>query len=481
LYIVGNKAVSPPEQSSFKQTTEVNLPFTGCFYILTMLILACFSVATPVPAAISIMATPESPLLDQRIAIQIAGLNPNTTVRVSAKSQAQDSLTWRSEALFTVDEHGQIDLDHQAPQSGSYGGIDGMGLFWSMRPDKEPKAADHLSFAIEDFSKPFITSIEVTEFNGVIAKASIERRYASVGVRNLAVHDPIIGTLYQSDQSVALPAVLVIGGSDGGPGAPGVAMLLASHGFAALSLSYFGVPGLPPTLENIPLEYFEKALHWMRSQPSIDSRSIAIYAESRGTEAALSMAASDPKVSAVVARSPSFVFWSGVTKTHLPGMAAWTLQGRAQPFVTNTLYPDFILTYLWDRATGTPVRQTPLFLEDLAHTSDPDKIAIPVERIHGPVLLLDGADDQIWPSALMAERILRRLRLYGHAYRDQSVTFVDVGHSIPYVYLPTRGTWRDSPFAIGGTAEGLAKAQANAWPQILKFLSEAADEARSDH
>jgi pimeloyl-ACP methyl ester carboxylesterase len=449
--------------------------------VLFTLTLACLSIATPVPAAVSITATPESPLLDQRLTIRIAGLNPNTTVRVSAKSQAQDSLTWRSEALFTADEHGQIDLEHQAPQSGSYDGIDGMGLFWSMRPDREPKAGDHLSFAIEDFSQPVITSIEVTGINGATAAASIERRYASAGVRNLTVHDPIVGTLYHNDQSVPLPGVLVVGGSDGGPGAPAVAMLLASHGFAALSLSYFGVPGLPPTLESIPIEYFRKALLWMRSQPRIDSRSIAIYAESRGTEAALSTAASDPKVSAVVARSPSFVFWSGVTKAHLPGKAAWTFQGQAQPYAANTIYPDFILTYLWDRATGTPVRQTPLFLEDLAHTRQPDKIAIPVEQIHGPVLLLAGADDQIWPSTMMAERIMRRLRLYRHAYQDRSVTFVDVGHSIPYVYLPTRGNWRDSPFAIGGSAEGMAKAQANAWPQILKFLSDAADKARSDH
>jgi hypothetical protein len=420
-------------------------------------------------------------LLDQRITVRIAGLNPNATVRVSAKSQAQDTLWWRSAALFIADDHGQIDLDHQAPQSGSYGGADGMGLFWSMRPDTEPKRADHLSFAIEDFSKPVITAIEVTDASGTTASASIERRYASVGVRNRAVHDGIVASLYQLDHTDPLPGVLVIGGSDGGPGAPGVAMLLASHGLAALSLSYFGAPGLPSTLENIPLEYFQKALLWMRSQPDIDPRSVAIYSESRGTEAALFTAASDPKVSAVVARSPSFTFWSGVTKAHLPGKPAWTFGGQPQPYIANTLYPDFILTYLWDKATGKPVRQTPLFLEDLAHATESDKIPIPVEKIHGPLMLLSGADDQIWPSTLMAQRIMSRLRLHGHAYRDQSLTFADVGHSIPYVYLPTRGNWRESPFAIGGTPEGMAKAQANAWPQILRFLLDAADRARLDH
>src|SRR5258708_4392986 len=130
----------------------------------------------------------------------------------------------------------------------------------------------------------------------------------------------------------------------------------------------------------------------MRTEPDIDPRSIAIYSESRGTEAALFMAASDPTVSAVVARSPSFAFWSGVTAAHLPGQAAWTLKGQPLPYIANTLYPDFILTYLWDKATGTPVRQTSLFLEDLAHAADSDKIAIPVEQIHGPVMLQAGAD-----------------------------------------------------------------------------------------
>ncbi|MDP9008466.1 MAG: acyl-CoA thioesterase/BAAT N-terminal domain-containing protein [Pseudomonadota bacterium] len=444
------------------------------------LTLACLVFASSVSAAVSISATPEAALLDQRLTIQIFGLKPNAPVRVSAKSQAQDALWWRSDAVFIANDQGQIDLDRQAPQSGSYVSADVMGLFWSMRPDKEPKRADHLSFAIEDFSKPVMTKIDVTDTSGATVSASIERRYARMGVRSVAVHDNVVATLYEYDHQAALPGVLVIGGSDGGPGAPGVAMLLASHGFAAVSLSYFGVAGLPPTLQNVPLEYFQKALQWMRTQPDIDPRSIAIYSESRGTEAALFTAANNSGVSAVVARSPSFAFWSGMTATHLPGKAAWTFQGQPLPYIANTLYPDFILTYLWDRTAGIPVRQTPLFLEDLAHSTSPDKTAIPVEQIHGPVMLLAGADDQIWPSTMMAERIMARLRLRGHAYRDQSVTFADVGHPIPYVYLPTRGNWRDSPFAVGGTPEGMAKAQANAWPQILKFLSDEADRARSN-
>jgi hypothetical protein len=441
--------------------------------------LACLSFASTASAVISINATPVAALLDQPLEIKIFGLKPGAPVRVSAKSQAQDMLWWRSDAAFVADDRGEIDLGRQAPQSGSYRGTDGMGLFWSMRPDKLPRNADHQSFAIEDFSRPVMTLIDVIDDSGARASTSIDRHFALPGVKVISVNDGVVATFYTYRQDAALPGVLVVGGSDGGPGAPAVALMLASHGFAALSLSYFGVAGLPPTLENIPMEYFEKALQWLRSQPDVDPRFTAIYSESRGTEAALFTASIDSKVSAVVARSPSFAFWSGVSSAHLPGKAAWTYRTQPLPYIPNTLYPDFILSYLWDRVTGTSVRQTPLFLEDLMHCKDPDAIGIPVEQIHGTVMLLSGADDQIWPSTRMAERIMMRLRSHGHPYPDRSVIFESVGHPIPYLYLPTRGNWQDSRFAVGGTPEGMAKAQASAWPQILRFLSDEADRTRS--
>jgi dipeptidyl aminopeptidase/acylaminoacyl peptidase len=441
--------------------------------VLFSLALAFLSNVHTTQAAVTISVNPAFALLDQRIGILISGLNPNSTVRVAAKSQAQDGLWWRSEAVFLANDRGQINLDRDSPQSGSYAGADAMGLFWSMRPDTEPKRADHLALMIEDLSKPVTTQLEAEDASGTIASASIERRYSSAGVRSRAINGEITARLYLESRRAPLPGVLVIGGSDGGPGAPGVAMLLASHGFAALSLSYFGAPDLPPTLENIPLEYFQKALQWMRSEPDIDPASIAIYAESRGTEAALFVASNDPNITAVVARSPSFTFWSGVTKQHLPGKAAWNYRGQPQAYIANTLYPDFLFTYLWDRVTGRPVRQTPLFLENLQHATDDEKIGIPVQFIRAPLLLLAGADDQIWPSKLMAERIMTRLHSTGHAYRDQLLTFADVGHAIPYVYLPTRGNWQDSHFAVGGTPEGMATAETQAWPQILQFLFDA--------
>jgi hypothetical protein len=59
--------------------------------------------------------------------------------------------------------------------------------------------------------------------------------------------------------------VIVLSGGGGGIDEHRGA-ILASHGYAALSLGYFNVEGLPRGLVNIPLEYFENAIRWMRRQ-----------------------------------------------------------------------------------------------------------------------------------------------------------------------------------------------------------------------
>jgi pimeloyl-ACP methyl ester carboxylesterase len=216
----------------------------------------------------------------------------------------------------------------------------------------------------------------------------------------------------------------------------------------------------------------------MRRNPAVDPRFVAIYAESRGTEPALYAAATAGGVQAVVARSPSFALWGGVSANHLPGKAAWTVAGKPLPAIPNTLYPDFIATAVGDKLSGRPVRQAPLFLEDLARFGDTARVEIPVEKIAAPLLLLAGQDDQIWPSAMMAQRIEARRRRFGRAAGDQLVIYPGVGHPIPYAYLPVRQHDADGPFAVGGTPEGEARAQADAWPRILRFLTDAAARAR---
>jgi hypothetical protein len=136
----------------------------------------------------------------------------------------------------------------------------------------------------------------------------------------------------------------------------------------------------------------------------------------------------------------------------------------------------FAAQYVWDSIVRDPIPFTPLFLRNLEIFGDTASAEIPVEDIHGPVLLLSGKDDLKWPSSLMATRLMERLRRRGHPYADQHLSYDGAGHWIPCEYLPTAGSRHGM---IGGTPEGTAWAQADSWPKILHFLIQASEQIKN--
>jgi len=148
----------------------------------------------------------------------------------------------------------------------------------------------------------------------------------SMTISSVDVKAGLAGKLFLPDEGDALSAVIVLGGSGGGI-REYEARLLAEHGFAALALRYFSGPGLPLRLRHIPLEYFERAIHWLTRQPRCAGPNVAIVGSSRGGEAALLLGATYPQVRAIVAFAPSCVVWG----------AAWTYEGVPFPFMSASL------------------------------------------------------------------------------------------------------------------------------------------------
>lgn len=68
--------------------------------------------------------------------------------------------------------------------------------------------------------------------------------------------------------------VVLIGGSEGGITAWGMASLLASRGHPTLLLAYFKAPGVPRRLERIPIEHFGKALLRLAEAPGTDDNAL---------------------------------------------------------------------------------------------------------------------------------------------------------------------------------------------------------------
>jgi pimeloyl-ACP methyl ester carboxylesterase len=448
--------------------------------IMVLLLLIAWGAAANQTPRVSFAVSPAQPLMDDRISILISGLPPSRMILMKAKSRAHDELWWRSEAVFNSKPDGTIDLHAQAPIAGTYSGTDEMGLFWSMKPDADTKAGDHSFFTITNWLAPIVTEIEATDSGQVLGSVTVERRFAKPGIDCTTVaENGIRGLLCGPRDGRRHPAVMVLGGSEGGFGLLDAAVLLASHGFSVMSLAYFGMNGLPSALQNIPVEYFGRAVQWMCARPEVDPHFVSVLGASRGAEAALLVGAIFPEVKAVVARSPSNVRWEGVTANHFPGGPAWTYGGKPLPYVRNRIPLWFAVQYGWDTLIGNPVRQTPLFTHDLEVFGDSGSVEIPVENIHGPVLLLSGRDDQIWPSSLMATRLMGRLQRYRHPYEDEHLSYERAGHWIPSEYAPTAGSRNGMKLAIGGTPEGTARAQADSWPKILRFLVKASMEQKS--
>lgn len=94
---------------------------------------------------------------------------------------------------------------------------------------------------------------------------------------------------------------------------------------------------------------------------------------------------------------------------------------------------------------------------------------------YAPGGVLRGEDGQMWPSALMAERIMRRLADHRFAWPYRHLRYPDAGHLIGPLWQPTTGNTRRHPtvgatFPYGGAPAGQAHANANSWRHALEWL-----------
>ncbi len=237
-------------------------------------------------------------LADQAVHLRVSGLHPHERVTVSSRAADYQDALWHGEATLAADGHGVVDLDRSAPSSGSYGGVDGMGLFWSMRPPTGD--ADHTSFypLYPSLAASFEVTLTVTAAGRPIASRTVTRQWISAGVTHRALElgaDRVAGELDLPPAGAPRrPGVLLIGGSEGGISGRYDAALLASHGYPALAVGYFGLPGLPDTLTDIPLEYFVSAARLLAAQPQAQPDAVVVSGYSRGSEAALLLADAQP-------------------------------------------------------------------------------------------------------------------------------------------------------------------------------------------
>ena len=241
---------------------------------------------------------------------------------------------------------------------------------------------------------------------------------------------PVHGTVFVLVEANCPAAVLLIGGS-GGSEPSYVGQALAAEGIAALSVAYFGRPGLPARLRDIPLEYFFSVLDVLRDALPSPALPIVVLGMSRGSEAAMLTAIHSPvPVQAVVATVPGNVAAGG-----LPEGRAWLLDGQPVPYVS----------------TGDQDEDPP----------------IPVELVPGPILLIAAGADQVWPSAVMARALSQRLHEHRHRHGHSILEYPHATHSLGYL-VPNLPAGLLPPDLTDAAADKAARA--DAWPKAVTFI-----------
>ncbi|MDQ3444320.1 MAG: acyl-CoA thioesterase/BAAT N-terminal domain-containing protein, partial [Chloroflexota bacterium] len=278
---------------------------------------------------------------------------------------------WTAEGTYLTDVDGDLWLATQAPIEGTYDVADPMALIWSA----PPRTAAYYAPTVYGSEQAVITArVDGRE----IGATTVSRTILPEGGAPILIEGPdLVAEFYEPapGSQTPAPAVVVLGGSEGGIYSQLIAGLLASHGYATLAVGYFDTGPLPKTLERIPLEYFAAAFDWLGDRPEIDAGRLGVVGFSRGAELALLLGAYYPEVTAVVSYNGSGLV--APAPFIIPPVPAWTWQGEGLAFA-STLEDEFA--------------------------------EVPVERIDGPIILISGDADGLWQSTALSRVAWDRLQ-----------------------------------------------------------------------
>lgn len=367
--------------------------------------------------------------------VVVTGLEPGTQVTLEAEAIVH-AARFGSAATFDVPAGGTLDLAADAPRSGDWSTADPMAPIWSMTTAGrwDPAAWD----------EPFDVELRVADGGEVLAQTTLSRPGTAPDVTVREVTDAGLVAEYAVPADLPAgeerPAVLVFGGSEGGlSSGSSTARWLAGLGYPALGISYFGSPGQPPGLEEVPVETFLDALAWLHEQPEVDRETVMAFGVSRGGEMALWLAAEHPDL--------------------VHGAIAPVGAGR---FVCG--YPDMTVP-AWTLG-GAPLSEECLSSADAV---PPPETAIDVASIAGPVVLACGTQDTLWASCGFADDVQGRragaddattLRVHG----DGAGHFVAWAPYVPY-YLGLPGEPGD------GSPAANHAARVQLWGHVADVLS----------
>ncbi|WP_375583222.1 acyl-CoA thioesterase/BAAT N-terminal domain-containing protein [Cyclobacterium xiamenense] len=415
---------------------------------------------------ISLFVSPDTSLYHKPLKIEVTGIEPREQITIQVKAIDAEGNKWTSRAVFVADGFGMVNPKQSASISGSYTGVHPMGLFWSMKSKDDHQIAT---------GKGYTATINVLVNDSMVARKTVYRRSTreldALKITRKEIRDSLIADYYLPKSEKKVPAIIFLGGS-GGQFRQERSSLFASEGFAVLNLKYFRYDGLPEGITEIPLEYVAKAYEWLKNQAEIDTARIGIMGWSMAAQLALLYAAHYDGLQYVVVEAPSNVVWFGWED----GKSSFTYKGKGFPYAEYS-EEDSERIELEMKEKGVQYHDGPKFQSAFKNEEMINQSAIEVEKIKAPILFISGKEDNVWPSFMMSEMMMKRLEQrhfqyeYAHySYDKAGHNFAGGGQGCGIPYLPPEDYSNSA--ARGGTDEGNALAAIKSLEEILRFISE---------
>ncbi|XP_045434796.1 acyl-coenzyme A thioesterase 1-like isoform X2 [Pipistrellus kuhlii] len=391
---------------------------------------------------------------DEPLRIVVRGLAGEQPVTLRTSLSDEKGARFRAHARYRAGAGGELDLERAPALGGSFAGLEPMGLFWALEPEKP-----FLRLVKRDVQTPFAVELEVLDGHEpdggrLLGRTVHERHFLAPGVRREPVRaGRVRGTLFLPPGPGPFPGIVDIFGVGGG--LPEYrASLLAGKGFAVMALAYYGYEDLPKSVETLHLEYFEEAVNYLLNHPQVKGPGVGLLGISKGGDLCLSMAS----------------FLKGIT-------AAVIINGSVANVGGALHYKDETLKPLGFNLARVKVTKDGFadILDALNNPLEgPDrKSLIPVERAESAFLFLVGLDDHNWKSEFFANEASKLLQAHGKE-KPQVICYPQAGHYIEPPYFPL---CRASPHALvgknviwGGEPRAHAEAQVDAWKQLQAFF-----------
>ncbi|XP_064616582.1 acyl-coenzyme A amino acid N-acyltransferase 2-like [Liolophura sinensis] len=410
---------------------------------------------------VSLTADKPDDLIDNPVQLTVSGLKAGQRVTCHA-SVEENKKRFSSHAHFLANHSGEVNLESSASLGGSYTGVDGMGLFWSM--SQSPGQQSGLRLAKKDVTTPLVIHLSLydghqtaadlygTDQLQPLAMQTINRWYLSHDVTRSEVrHGNIRGTLFTPAGTGPFKGVIDMFGTAGGI-MEFRAALLASRGFIVLSLPYFNYQDLPKSLVDVDFSYFLEAVNWFSALPKVHPGGVGVVGVSMGGEIGLWMAVHCPQISAVV----------NISGNPFLGLYPLKFGSKELPGVG------------YDFSKLTSSEEGMAFRPGLPTVLTDKSFYAPIQKSKAKVLIQFGDDDQMNP----VEPQYNYLEWLPESKREdvELCVYPQTGHLIEPSYSPfCRASFhilvRDN-VVWGGEARAHSANQVIAWRKLQVFLHE---------